>query len=307
MRIIFFGSVFQMVSTGMNHMMRANGKPKLAMVTMFVGAGTNIILDPIFIFVFKMGMAGAALATIISQAISMTWIVANFLVKKNPHRIQARYLIPQPQNALKIASYGTPSFVLQGTNSLLNVILNKNLLAYGGDLAVSGMGIVNSVQTILLMPLTGLNQGVQPIVSFNYGAKKYDRIKQAERQAITVATIIVTTGWMITRLFPTQIVALFNREPELLKFGTYAIRTWFWALPVVGLQILGANFFQAIGKPASAMTLTLTRQVIFLIPAIILFSKYWGVSGLLYAAPFADILAVTVTSIRFYHGIKALK
>lgn len=307
MQIIFFGSTFQMVSTGMNHMMRANGKPKLAMITMFAGAGTNIILDPIFIFVFKMGMAGAALATIISQAISMTWIVTNFLVKKNPHRIQLRYLRPKAKNALKIASLGTPSFVLQSTNSLLNIILNNSLLKYGGDIAVSGMGIVNSVQTILLMPLTGLNQGVQPIVSFNYGAKKYSRIKSAERQAIMVATIIVTTGWILTRLFPTQIVALFNREPDLLRFGTYAVRTWFWCLPVVGLQVLGANFFQAIGKPTSAMALTLTRQIILLIPAILVFSHFWGIKGLLYAAPFADIVAVTITSIRFYYGIKALE
>lgn len=306
MEIIFFGSIFQMTSTGMNHMMRANGKPKLAMITMFAGAGTNIILDPIFIFWLKMGMRGAALATIISQAVSMSWILLNFLHHKNKHRIQLRYMRPSIKNALNIATLGTPSFVLQSTNSLLNVVLNRSLLFYGGDIAVSGMGIVNSVQTILLMPLTGLNQGVQPIVSFNYGAKKYDRIKSAERQAIMVATMIVTTGWILTRLFPTQIVMLFNREEELLQFGTYAIRAWFWCLPVVGLQVLGANFFQAIGRPVSAMVLTLTRQVLLLIPAILLFSKWWGIGGLLHAAPFADFTSVLITGTRFYFGIRAL-
>lgn len=306
MEIIFFGSIFQMTSTGMNHLMRANGKPKLAMVTMFVGAGTNIILDPIFIFGFKMGMAGAALATIISQAISMTWIVANFLVKSNPHRIQLRYMLPRPAIVGKIASLGLPSFSLQTANSLLNVILNKSLLAYGGDVGVSVMGVVNSVQTILLMPLTGLNQGVQPIVSFNFGAKKYDRIISAERQAIITATIIVTTGWVLTRLFPAQIVALFNREPEMLELGQYAIKTWFWSLPVVGLQILGANFFQATGRPFRAMTLTLTRQVLLLIPAIIVFSRLWGLHGLLYAAPFADALSAVITGTAFFIGIRSM-
>lgn len=306
MQIIFFGSVFQMTSTGMNHLMRANGKPKLAMITMFAGAGTNIILDPIFIYGFKMGMAGAALATIISQAVSMTWIVANFLKKDNEHRIQPKYMYIKGKNALKIASYGTPSFVLQSTNSVLGIILNNTLLKYGGDLAISGMGIVNSVQTILLMPLTGLNQGVQPIVSFNFGAKKYHRILAVEKLAITVATMIVTFGWLVTRIFPTTIVAMFNQEPELLKFGSFAIKSWFWALPVVGLQILGANFFQAIGRPASAMTLTLTRQVLLLIPAIIVFSRIWGLPGILFAAPFADSVASMITGTRFYFGIRNL-
>lgn len=306
MRIIFFGSMFHMTSLGMNHMMRANGKPNLAMITMFAGAGTNIILDPIFIFGFKMGIAGAALATIISQAVSMTWVVGNFFSKKNRHRIQFKLTKPRWCHIRRIAALGTPSFVLQSTNSILHVVLNKSLLTYGGDVAISAMGIVNSVQTILLMPITGLNQGLQPIISFNFGAKKYDRIKSAERQAMTAATIIVVVGWMLTRIFPTQIVAMFNREPELLKLGSYALKTWFWMLPVVGFQILGANFFQAIGRPLSAMTLTLTRQVLLLIPAIIVFSRLWGLEGLLFAAPFADGLAAAITGMKFRLGIMSL-
>jgi putative MATE family efflux protein len=306
MRIIFFGSMFHMTSLGMNHMMRANGKPNLAMITMFAGAGTNIILDPIFIFGFKMGIAGAAWATIISQAVSMTWVVGNFLRKKNRHRIQFRLMKLRWSNVRRIAALGTPSFVLQSTNSVLHVILNQSLFKHGGDIAISAMGIVNSVQTILLMPITGLNQGLQTIISFNFGARKYDRIKQAERQAMTVATIIVVVGWMLTRLFPTQIVSMFNRESELLKLGSYALKTWFWMLPVVGFQILGANFFQAIGRPLSAMTLTLTRQVLLLIPAIIVFSRLWGLEGLLFAAPFADGLAAVITGLRFRIGIRSL-
>lgn len=306
MEIIFFGSIFQMTSTGMNHLMRANGKPKLAMVTMFVGAGTNIILDPIFIFGFKMGMAGAALATIISQAISMTWIVANFLKKSNPHRIKLRNMIPRPALVGKIASLGVPNFSLQTANSLLHIVLNKSLTRYGGDVAVSVMGVVNSVQTLLTMPLVGLNQGVQPIVSFNFGAKKYDRIITVEKQAIIVATLIMSTGWLLTRFFPAQIVMMFNREPEVLELGKFAVRAWFWALPVVGLQILGANFFQATGRPLKAMTLTLSRQVLLLIPAIMLFSHFWGLHGLLYAAPFADTASALLTGTVFFIGIRAM-
>ena len=245
MRIIFFGSMFHMTSLGMNHMMRANGKPNLAMITMFAGAGTNIILDPIFIFGFKMGIAGAAWATIISQAVSMTWVVGNFLRKKNRHRIQFRLMKLRGSNVRRIAALGTPSFVLQSTNSVLHVILNQSLFKHGGDIAISAMGIVNSVQTILLMPITGLNQGLQTIISFNFGARKYDRIKQAERQAMTVATIIVVVGWMLTRLFPTQIVSMFNRESELLKLGSMALYSWLRMMPVVVVQRLVSYFYQA--------------------------------------------------------------
>lgn len=306
MRVIFFGAIFQVVSMGMNSFLRADGQPKLAMITMFAGAGTNILLDPLFIYVFNMGMAGAALATILSQFISMVWILLYFLGKRSNHKIYFKNMRLKWSVLVKITSLGMPGFLMQLSNSLLNAILNKSLLTYGGDIAISGMGVVNSVQTMLLMPIIGLNQGVQPIVSFNYGAKKYDRIKLTEKLAMTTATIIVVVGWILTRLFPTQIVSLFNRDPDLVSFGTYAIRTWFWCLPVIGFQILGANFFQAIGMSKSAMFLTLTRQVLLLIPAIILFSRTWGLNGILYAAPFADGLSACITAIWFYFGIKRL-
>lgn len=306
MRVIFFGAIFQVTSMGLNSFLRADGQPKLAMITMFMGAGTNIVLDPILIYGFKMGMAGAALATILSQCLSMVWILVYFLGKRCNHRIQLKNMRPKGAVIAQITTLGLPGFLMQLSNSLLNVVLNKSLLTYGGDLAVSGMGVVNSVQTILLMPITGLNQGVQPIVSFNFGAKKYDRIRQAERLAITAATVIVVVGWILTRLFPEQIVSLFNREPELLRVGSHALRAWFWCLPVIGFQILGANFFQATGRSATAAFLTLTRQVLILIPAILVFSRLWGMEGILYAAPFADGLAAMITGVRFVVGMRRL-
>ncbi len=307
MRVIFFGAIFQMTSIGMNNFLRADGKPKLAMITMLVGAGINILLDPLFIFVFEMGMAGAALATIIAQCISMSWILSYFLSHRTKHRIRLYNMKLRFDVAIQIISLGLPGFLMQLSNSLLNVILNKSLLAYGGDIAVSGMGIINSIQTILLMPIIGLNQGVQPIVSFNYGAKKFGRIKEAEKLAMIAATTIVVIGWIVTRLYPVQIVKLFNQEPALIEFGKFAIRAWFWGLPVIGFQFLAANFFQAVGRPKEAMVLTLTRQVIFLIPAIFIFSNIWGLNGLLYAAPFADGASALITGIAFYYGIRSLK
>ncbi|MDF2589314.1 MAG: family efflux transporter [Anaerocolumna sp.] len=306
MRIIFFGSVFQVISMGLNNFIRADGNPKLAMYTMFFGAGTNIILDPIFIYVFHMGMAGAALATIISQCVSAIWVILYFLGKHSKNKLKLAYMIPNKNFIIKIVSLGLPGFVLQIASSILNAVLNKTLQLYGGDLAISGMGIVNSIQTILIMPIIGLNQGVQPIISFNFGAKKFDRVKEAEKLAIIVATVTVIIGYLITRIIPNQLISMFNRDQELLQFGRSAVHAWFFCLPVIGFQIIASNFFQAIGRSKSAMFLTLTRQVIILIPAIIFFAKFWGINGLLYSAAFADALSTILTAFWFYYGIKNL-
>ncbi len=306
MRIITLGAPFNIVSIGMNHFIRADGNPKLAMYTMFLGAGTNIVLDPIFIYGFKMGMAGAALATIISQFLSFLWVTSYFTGKQSRNKLKFKYLNIKLNIATKIASLGLPSFSLQLATSALNAVLNKNLVFYGGDIAVSGMGVINSIQTLLIMPIIGLNQGVQPIISFNFGAKNFDRVKDAAKLAIKVATIIVFFGFIITRLFPVQLISLFNRDPELIKFGSSSIFAWFLCFPVVGFQIVGSNFFQAIGRPKSAMLLTLTRQLILLIPAILVFPKFWGVEGILFAAPFADFLSFLLTATFFYLGIKKL-
>jgi putative MATE family efflux protein len=306
MKIIIFGAPFQIVSIGMNHFIRADGNPKLAMYTMFLGAGTNIVLDPIFIFVFKMGMSGAAWATIISQFFSFIWVTSYFIGKQSRNKLKIKYMKLKYIIISGIVMLGLPGFLLQLASSLLNATLNKNLFIYGGDIAVSGMGVINSIQTLLIMPIIGLNQGVQPIISFNYGAQKIDRVKEAIKLAIKTATIIVTIGFIITRFFPVQLISLFNRDSDLIRFGRSSIFAWFLAFPLIGFQIIGANFFQAIGKPKSAMFLTLTRQLILLMPAIIIFPKFFGVDGILYAAPFADILSFLLTAIFFYINIKKL-
>lgn len=306
MRVIFFGAIFQVVSMGMNNFIRADGNPKLAMFTMFLGAGTNIILDPIFIYGFKMGMAGAALATILAQFLSFVWVISYFIGKNSKNKLKFHNMKLKAHIVTRITSLGLPGFSLQIASSILNMVLNKSLLFYGGDVAVSGMGIINSLQTILLMPIIGLNQGVQPIISFNFGAKQYERVKAAIKLAIKVATVIVIFGFIITRLFPKQMISLFNREPELLSFGSNALLSWFLCLPVVGFQVVAANFFQAIGRPKTSMFLTLTRQVFLLIPALIIFPRIWGIQGLLFAAPFADFLSSLLTALLFYKGYKSL-
>jgi putative MATE family efflux protein len=304
MRVVFFGAVFQAVSLGMNNFIRADGNPKLAMYTMFLGAGTNIILDPIFIYGFGMGMAGAALATIIAQSFSCTWVVYYFLGKHSRVKLKKSAMKLQRKISLKIIELGMPGFLMQLANSLLNIVLNKSLINYGGDVAISAMGIINSVQTLILMPVIGIRQGTSPIVGFNFGAKKYKRVKEAVKYAIIAGTIIVSIFYILIQLFPRHLIGMFNREAELLAFGEGAVRIWFFLVPFVAFQLIGSYFFQSIGRARVATFLTLSRQVIFLIPAILIFPRFWGLEGLLFAAPFADLCSVVVTAIMFTKTIR---
>lgn len=307
MRIIFMGTIFQVLGMGFNNFLRAIGEPKLAMITMFVGAGVNILLDPLFIFVFKMGMSGAATATVISQLISLVWSASHFLKKDAPHRLRIENMKIVPEISKEVLMLGLPGFMLQLATSVLNLILNTYLARYGGDIAISGMGIINSIQMLMIMPIIGLNQGLQPIVSFNYGAKNYTRVRQAATASIIVATIISFSGFLLAMFGTRALVGLFNRQENLMNFGVMALRIWIMCLPVVGFQIVGSNFFQAIGKPKIAMLLTLTRQVIILMPAIIIFSKISGLNGILYSAPFADLSSAILTSTFFFSFMKKLK
>lgn len=306
MRVIFFGAFFQVISMGMNNFIRADGNPKIAMLTMLLGASTNILLDSIFIYVLEMGMSGAALATILAQGVSFIWVISYFIGKRSNIKLKLKYVKPKLKIVLSIILLGLPGFLLQLANSLLNAILNNNLYKYGGDTAVSGMGIINSLKILLLMPVIGLKQGVQPIISFNYGARKYERVKKAVKIAIIVSTSISVTGYIITRIFPEQLIELFNRDPELIDFGSSAIIAWFMFLPLIGFQIIASNFFQAIGKSKTAIFLTLTRQLILLIPAIIIFPEFWRLKGLLYATPFSDLFSALLTGLWFYFSIKKM-
>lgn len=306
LRVILMGTVFQVTSMGLNNFIRADGNPKMAMFTMFIGAGLNIVLDALFIFGFGMGMTGAALATVLAQGVSFTWVLSYFLGSKARISLDLKGFRPQREIALAIVALGLPGFLLQLASSLLNSVLNKSLLFYGGDLAVSAMGAVNSLQTFFIMPIIGLNQGALPLISFNFGARQITRVKETVKLAILAASAIAIISFLLTRFFPVQLVSLFNRDPALLILGRKAIQTWFLGMPLVGFQIIAAHFFQAIGRPKSAMLLTLSRQVLFLIPSVLLLPRFWGLDGLLFAAPLADFFATLITGLWFYLSIRKL-
>lgn len=306
MQIILIGAIFGGTSMCLNNFIRVDGSPNIAMFTMLIGAGINTLLDPIFIYVFHWGIKGAAFATIISQAITTVWVIRYFLSARSHLKFKRIYFKIDPVIVSRILAIGLPSCLMQLANSVMNIILNKSLNIYGGDIAISGMGIINSIQLLLIMPVLGISQGAQPIIGYNFGAKQYRRVTETLKLAIIAATVIVTIGFMATRLFPTQFISAFNRNPELLKFGTYAIKTFFLFLPTVGFQIISSSYFQAVGKTRPATFLTLTRQVIVLIPAIIILPKFFGLEGILYAGPIADLISAILTGAWLIHEIKLL-
>lgn len=307
MRIIFFGSIFQVTNMGMNNFIRADGNPKVAMLSMLLGAGTNIVLDPIFIYALNWGMAGAAFATVLSQCVSTIWVISYFLGNRSRVKLEVKTIHLQASVIKTFTILGLPAFVLQITSSLLNIILNRTLILNGGDLAISAMGIVNSLQTLIFMPVIGINQGVQPLISFNFGAKQYDRVKQAAKLGILSATAVMLIGYLATRFFPTALVGMFNRQPDLLNLGTFALKRWFLLTPLVGYQIIAGNFFQAIGKSRIALTLTLSRQGLILIPSILIFAHFFGLEGILWAAPVSDALSTLLTTFFFVPGLRDLE
>lgn len=297
MQIILLGTVFQAVSFGINNFIRAEGNPRTAMLTMVIGAVLNIILDPIFIFVFGMGVAGAAIATVLSQAVSALWVMFYFLCGKSLLRFRRACLMPEPVLVGKIVSVGTPAFLKQLMTSLIVVVLNNSLLTYGGDLAISAFGVIHSFLIFLLMPMFGISQGIQPIIGYNYGAQKFERVRQTLYLASFMAVAIASLSFIGLVIFPHAFVRLFTTDPELIAMGAEALRTFMFLLPVQGFQIIGANYYQAVGKPKQAVFLNLSRQVIFFIPALLILPRYFGLFGIWLVGPVADLSSGLMTYI----------
>lgn len=295
--IILYGAVFQVIGMGMNNFIRGEGNPKMAMVTMLIGAILNTILDPIFIFVFNWGIKGAAYATVLSIAISSTWVLHYFLYGNSLLKIKKANLKIRFDIIKSIVSIGLAPFSMQIAGGVLIVILNNSLSYYGGDIAVSGMAIINNVAMMFMMTVFGINQGAQPIIGFNYGAKKFSRVKKTLKLAIAAASVVVLLGFILTRLFPRQIIEIFNDDPELVEFGAFGLKRFLTFMPIIGFQVVSSAYFQAVGKPKHSLFLSLSRQVLILIPLVIILPKFMGLNGLLTAGPVSDLTSSIMTAI----------
>ncbi len=307
--IILYGGVFQALGFGLNHMIRAQGHPQIAMATMLIGAITNTILDPIFIFWFGWGVKGAAAATVISQMISAAWVLSFFITGKSqlPLNLRRAHKISWPVVG-QIVSIGFAPFAMQLAASLQNLILNQSLAEYGGDLAISAMGIVFSVNTLFLMPIFGINQGSQPIIGFNYGAKQFGRVKETLFYAIIGATGVVTLGFLATRFIPELLVSMFGRQDaELMELGVRTMKTVMVLFPIIGVQIVGSSYFQAVGKPKKSAMLSLSRQALLLMPLLLILPRFWGLLGVFLAFPFSDAGSTVLTTVLLKRELASLE
>ncbi|MBR3603383.1 MAG: MATE family efflux transporter [Elusimicrobiaceae bacterium] len=295
MQVVLPGYALFNIGAGMNNFIRSSGHPKTAMATQFIGAFLNLTVAPFTIFVLGWGMRGAAAATVSGQVVSFAWILLFFCNKKSEYPLQFKYMRLQWRIVYESALIGLSQAIFQLASSVLNLLLNHALLKYGGNLAVSAMGIAVSANAIFLMPLLGLSQGAQPLIGYNYGARKFALAFQTLKMALRWGMWVGFIGATIALCFAPYIVWLFNNKDQaLISMGAYAVRALNVFTTFAALQILGTSFFQAINKPFLAAVLCLSRQVLFLIPLILILPLFWGLDGVFFAPAVADILACTL-------------
>jgi putative MATE family efflux protein len=317
-RIILYGQVFFQLSFGLSHCSRAQGFPIMSLMSMVFGAGLNTLLDPLFIFVLGWGVEGAAIATIISQFCAALWIMRFSFSKKALIRIRVETFKPSFTIFKMIVGFGSASALLQFAISTVQLLINTSMGWYGGDalgvenggdIALSAMTIINSFLMLILMPVFGINQGAQPVLGFNYGAKKFDRVRRAYILAVSAATCVCTAGFLVTQLFPDFIIRLFVPEgsPALMKVAMFAMRSALLLLPLNGFQIVSSNMFAVTGRPKISILLAMLRQIILLAPCVFIFGKLWGLYGVIAAMPVADGISVCITGVMIFFELKRLR
>lgn len=311
--IIAIGLPFMMIGTTLNSIIRADGNPKYAMTSMVLGAILNTILDPIFIFVFKMGVEGAAIATVISQI--FTFIINICYIKKfKSVTLNKESFKIKASVARKVAMLGISSFITQMSIVVVMAFENNLLGKYGGqskfgsEIPITVLGIVMKISQILNSIIIGIAAGAQPIIGYNYGAGKYDRVKRTLKTVLGLSVIISTTAFILFQTIPDKLISIFGSgDANYMEFACIAFRTYLMLVICNGIQIPSGIFFQAIGKSVKSAVLSLSRQILFLIPAMVTFGKLWGIDGILYAGPFADGLAFLIASTLLILEVKHLR
>lgn len=306
-RIIMLGSVFGALGMGMNNFIRAEGNPTMAMSTQVLGALINGVLNYFFIFKLGLGIKGSALATILGQLFASIWVLSYFLGNRSLVKLRITNFKLKRPIVMSIMSIGFAPFAMQLANSVQQLILNKTVSAYGGDLGLSAVGILMSVITLSFMPIVGISQGAQPLIGFNYGARQFDRVKLTLKKAVLAASMVSIASFLLFQFFPYQIVGLFSKGNTVLtELTAHAMVVYFSMAFIIGFQIICANYFQAVGKGAKATVLSLSRQVLLLIPLILILPHFWGIEGVWRTAPIADALSALITGLFIYYEMKYL-
>ena len=307
MNIYSLGTIFVQLTLGMNFFITAQGFAKTGMISVLIGAVANIILDPIFIFGLNMGVRGAALATILSQALSCIWVLSFLFGKKTTLRIRWKNVNLKPELALPTLALGSSVFVMQASESVISICFNSSLLKYGGDVAVGAMTILTSVMQFAMLPLQGLGQGAQPIISYNYGAKKKERVRGAFYLLLKASMVYAVVLWGAVMLFPKLFAGMFTSDPTLLEFTGTALRVYLCAMFIFGIQLACQLTFMSLGNAKASILVAVMRKFILLIPLIFIMPAILRgnqTMAVYMAEPIADILAVCFTVVLFRQQFK---
>ena len=289
--IYLLGTAFSMLTTGLNSFINAQGFPRVGMLTTVLGAAINVILDPVFIFALNMGVRGAAVATVISQGISAAWVLRFLLSKKAIVPLRRRHLGVSSARLKKIISLGFPGFVMQGTNSLVHIICNNQLQHYGGDLYVGIMTVLSSVREMVSLPISGLTHGSQPILGFNYGANKNERVKEGIRFTAVLGVGYLLAAWITVMLIPRTLMGIFSEDAATITQGAKMLNIYFFGFVFMAFQFSGQTTFQALGKAKHAIFFSLLRKVIIVVPLTLLLPAMgFGVEGVFLAEPISNLI-----------------
>ncbi|MDP7640226.1 MAG: MATE family efflux transporter, partial [Candidatus Hydrogenedentes bacterium] len=305
--ILLVGACFFGCAISCNNVVRSEGNVKIAMIAMLIGATVNITLDPILIFGLDMGIRGAAWANVASSLCSLSYLCRYFVSGNSMLRIRRADLIPDLDILAEILRIGSVSFVRMAAGGAMAIIVNRSIIHYGTDTHLAILGVSNRALSFFYMPLFGLVQGLQPIVGFNYGARDLPRVKEAVRAGAIVGTVIASAGFVFIMIFTRAMLDLFSNDPAMIDKGVNIVRITILLMPCAGFTMVGGSFFQAIGKAMPALLLTMSRQILFLIPMILILPYYFGLLGIWVSLPAAEFVSVILTAAWVTHEMRGLR
>ena len=307
MVIILLGNVITHMYLGLNSVLRSAGHPQKAMIATILTVMINTLLDPLFIYTFHMGIKGAAVATIQAQIISLAWLVKLFSQKKDLLHFKRGIYRLRKKLVENIIGIGLAPFFMNLASCFIVILINKGLHQYDGDLAIGAFGIVNRIVFLFVMIVMGLNQGMQPIAGYNFGAQQFHRVNQVMKMTVVIATLITTAGFLIGELIPTMAVSIFTTDQHLTRMASTGLQIVVLCFPIIGFQMVTSNFFQSIGMAQKAIILSLSRQVLILIPCLIILPMFWGAQGVWFSMPISDAMASLIAGAMLYKQFKQFK
>lgn len=307
MKIILYGNVVTHMYLGLNSSSRAVGSPKRAMWATILTVCLNACLDPLFIFVFGMGIKGAAIATILAQIVSLSWLLVEFSKPTTDVHFELKNLKPVSHIVRKSLSIGLSPFLMNAAACVIVIFINRGLLYHGGDVAIAAYGVINRVIFVVVMIVLGFNQGMQPIAGYNFGARKMDRLYEVLKRTIYSATIVTTVAFLICELIPQYVARIFTQDQELINVSVHGMRIVAMVMPIVGFSMVASNFFQSIGHAGKSIFLSLTRQIIFLLPMLLILPRYFGLDGIWYSMPASDLAAFITSALVMWYYLKFRK